>query len=73
MWRDNMQQASFRDVPFIVQEHDGQGGRRVGSHEFAGRDVPFTEDMGRKQRKYTLQALVIVRCLTGSLGSAQWC
>lgn len=58
-WLDSIQSASFRDVPFYVQEHDSTGGRRVASHEFPSRDLPFTEDMGRKQRKYSLNALVI--------------
>lgn len=58
-WQDNMQEASFRDVPFYVQDHDSTSGRRVASHEFPSRELPFTEDMGRKQRKYTLNALVV--------------
>lgn len=58
-WRDQLQPASFRGVRFHVDQHDAQGGRRVASHEYPMRDKPYTEDLGRKQRKYTLQAFVI--------------
>lgn len=58
-WRDDFQSASFRGVPFRVQEHDTQGGRRVASHEFPERDLPYTEDLGRKQRSYSIQGVTL--------------
>ena len=58
-WHDSLQEATFRGVPFQYEDHNLQGGRRVASHEFPLLDTPYTEDMGRKQRKYTLNALVV--------------
>jgi prophage DNA circulation protein len=58
-WREQWQEASFRGVSFKVQDHDASGGRRVASHEYPQRDAPYTEDMGRKQRTYSISALVI--------------
>lgn len=58
-WQDELQQASFRDETFYIERHEAQGGRRVASHEYPARDKPYTEDLGRKQRRYTLQAFVI--------------
>lgn len=58
-WRDRLQQASFRGARFHVMDHDTAGGRRVANHEYPQRDKPYTEDLGRKQRQYTLTALVI--------------
>lgn len=51
--------ASFRGVPFSVNDEDGTFGRRVQTHEFPGRDKPYTEDLGRNTRRYSLQAYVI--------------
>ena len=51
--------ASFRGVPFYVDSHDFSFGRRVAKFEFAKRDVPDSEDMGRKQDGFRLRAYVI--------------
>ncbi|MES2614576.1 MAG: DNA circularization N-terminal domain-containing protein, partial [Bdellovibrionota bacterium] len=45
-WKDNLQQASFREVKFLVKSHSVNLGRRVVSHEFPFGDKPFTEDLG---------------------------
>lgn len=58
-WQTQLQPASFRNTPFKVEQHDASGGRRVASHEYPMRDKPFTQDLGRKQRKYTVQAFVL--------------
>jgi prophage DNA circulation protein len=58
-WRDNYRPASFRGVPFYVDSHDASFGRRTQSHEYPGRDEPYTEDLGRKQREFTIDAYVI--------------
>ena len=58
-WLKDLLPASFRDVPFKVESHEIAGGRRVVSHEYAGRDKPSTEDMGRKARKYTIEAFIL--------------
>lgn len=58
-WTDNMRAASFRGVPFKVESHDLQGGRRTVTHEFPLRDKPFVEDMGRKAKQFSVDAYVI--------------
>lgn len=58
-WRESYQPASFRGVPFYVASHSAAGGRRAVTHEFPGRDVPYTEDLGRQARTWTVEAYVI--------------
>lgn len=58
-WRDNLQPASFRSVPFFYLDTEGEGGRRTVEHEFPFRDTSYTEDLGKKNRTYRLQAFVI--------------
>jgi len=52
-------QASWRGVPFQVAEHSLEGGRRTATHEFPQRDVPYTEDLGRRAKTFTLEAFVL--------------
>ena len=58
-WRFSLQPASFRGVPFKVSEDEATFGRRIATHEFPLRDVPYTEDMGRSARRYSVSAYVI--------------
>ena len=58
-WRDQMQKGSFRGVAFRVLSQDTEGGRRVASHEYPGRDDPWPEDMGRKARTHSLELHII--------------
>jgi prophage DNA circulation protein len=58
-WRDNLHPGSFRGVPFSVSATDGEIGRRTVLHEYPKRDLPYAEDMGRKAREFTLEALVL--------------
>ncbi len=58
-WRDNLQPASFRGVPFEIDTLSGEGGRRLVVHEYPDRDTPFVEDRGRAARRFTQQAFVI--------------
>lgn len=55
----NLRPASFRDVPFGVKEHEIEGGRRTVSHEFPYKPDPYVEDMGLKQKTFTLEAFVV--------------
>lgn len=58
-WRDELQPASFRGVPFHVLTTGGQLGRRTVVHEYPKRDLPYAEDLGRKARDFTLEAIII--------------
>lgn len=51
--------ASFRGVPFRVEVRDSAGGRRIVLHEFAKRDTPYGEDLGRRARAYRISGYVI--------------
>lgn len=50
--------ASWRGVPFEVNGDDAEFGRHVVVHEFPQRDKPYVEDLGRKTRKFKLDAWV---------------
>jgi prophage DNA circulation protein len=58
-WRTRLLDASFRGVPFQVDSAAYQGGRRAQVHEYPGRDVPLVEDLGRRARRFTVEALVL--------------
>ena len=58
-WRDRLRDASFRGVPFSVEDDDASFGRRVQLHEYPNRDKPYTEDLGRAARRLTINAYVI--------------
>lgn len=58
-WRDSYRTASFRGVQFHVESAESSHGRRQAVHEHAQRDVPYTEDLGRKAREFTISGYVI--------------
>lgn len=58
-WRDRLQPASFRGVPFFVDAADLEAGRRVVLHEYPLRDLPSAQDLGRAQRKFGVTAYVL--------------
>lgn len=58
-WRDTLQAGSFRGAPFEVDSHDHQFGRRQETHEYPLRDQPWSEDLGRQARRWTIECLVL--------------
>ncbi|MEP3245100.1 MAG: DNA circularization N-terminal domain-containing protein [Sneathiella sp.] len=58
-WRDQIQKPHFRNVPFELTDFDIDTGRRGQLHEYANRDTPYFEDLGRKGRSFTFEAFVI--------------
>ncbi|WP_080757909.1 DNA circularization protein [Pseudomonas fluorescens] len=46
--------ATFRGVAFFVESADSSHGRRQAVHETARRDTPYTEDLGRKSREFSV-------------------
>jgi len=58
-WKDRLQNASFRGVPFKVEDEDSTGGRRVETHEYPNRDKPYTEDLGKVTFRSSITAYVI--------------
>jgi prophage DNA circulation protein len=53
-WRDTYRAATFRGVAFFVETADSSHGRRQAIHETAQRDTPYTEDLGRKAREFSV-------------------
>lgn len=63
-WRDNLQPASFRGIPFYVESADTAGGRRTQVHEYMdapdGKGVkPFPEDLGAATLTFTIEGYVL--------------
>lgn len=58
-WIDRYRQAEFRNIKFYIPNVEGQGGRRNVVHELPERDTPFVQDLGRKGRRFSIEAYVI--------------
>lgn len=58
-WQDRLRPASFRGVPFYVDEAGYTGGRRIDTKEFPYRDDAASEDLGRAARRFQLRGYVI--------------
>lgn len=58
-WRDRLQPASYGGARFKVEVDTQGGGRRNATHEFPHRDEPWTEDMGRRARRWTVSGYLI--------------
>lgn len=58
-WRDDYRPGAFRGVPFHLKNSTRTGGRRTVLDEYPLRDMPSTQDMGRKARQFTLAMTVI--------------
>ena len=58
-WRERLQKASFRGVPFYVEASETGVGRRVVLHEFPLREKPYAEDMGKKAQSFRVTAFVL--------------
>ena len=57
-WRTGIQ-AAFRGATFHIEVGGQAGGRRNVTHEFPERDVPFTEDMGRRARRWAITGYIV--------------
>lgn len=58
-WREELQAASFRGVPFEVDTDEATFGRRIQLHEYPQKDIPNPEDLGRKARNKSVVGFVI--------------
>jgi prophage DNA circulation protein len=58
-WRDKLQDASFRGIPFKVSNSDFGTGRRNIIHQYPNRNVPFIEDLGQDTDEFTITGYVI--------------
>jgi prophage DNA circulation protein len=51
--------ASFRGVPFFVEDSSRSGGRRKASKEFIDQDIPRVTDLGKKGNDFRLEGYVL--------------
>lgn len=51
--------ASFRGVPFFVEEENRSGGRRLVVHEFPFRTEPVIEDVGGAAKRYRIDGYFV--------------
>lgn len=58
-WRDTLIPASLNGVDFLYRKVSNTFGRRQKVHEFAGGEIPFVDDMGKKADRYHIEAFII--------------
>lgn len=59
-WRDRSSRATFRGVPFFVDNGEHNGGRQVVVHEFPfSNAAPFSEDLGKKGNSFQVTGYVL--------------
>lgn len=58
-WREQLQPASFRGVAFNMVGGDAGFGRRAYKVEYPWREDGFVDDMGRRLREYSVEAVFI--------------
>lgn len=56
IWKENLRTPSFRGVRFFLWNSEREGGRNTVTHEFLGRDVPYTEDVSRTPNTFSIEA-----------------
>lgn len=59
IWALNLQPASFNGVVFHVETSTRAGGRRNAVHQFPKKDIPYTEDMGRRARGFVVVGYIV--------------
>lgn len=59
VWQLSLLPASWRGVPFGVRATGWHTGRRTVTHQYAFRDQPYTEDLGREARALSFSGFVV--------------
>jgi prophage DNA circulation protein len=59
IWRRRLQLASYKSMPFYVDQQGRSSGRRVVTFEYPKRDIPYAEDMGRSAIRYQMTGYLI--------------
>ena len=54
----SLRPASFRNLPFVMQDSDSGFGRKTIRHDYPGRDDPYYEDLGAAPQEFSLQAII---------------
>jgi prophage DNA circulation protein len=60
IWRDELLPATFRGQQFHCESNSMDGGRHIVTHEFPKRDLPYSEDMGRRPKEFSIRGYFIV-------------
>lgn len=58
-WRDRLVQASYKNVSFKVLSSEYEGGRRTSIHNFANREKPYLQDLGKAEDTFTIEAYIV--------------
>lgn len=58
-WRDNLLPASYKGAKFYVQTDDYKVGRRNAVHEYANRESPYVQDLGKMAEEFTINGYII--------------
>ena len=58
---EDLQPASYRGVPFYVSAATTAGGRKTATKSFVNSDLQVVEDLGKKQREFTVSGIVAAR------------
>ena len=69
-FRDALLPAAFRGAGFFCEVGSKDNGRRIVVHEFPKRDTPYSEDMGRKAKTFSVRAYCITYPGGGGGGGA---
>jgi prophage DNA circulation protein len=59
-WRDSLLPAHFDGRMFHVDNSSCESGRRIVVHEFPKKEVPYSEDMGRRAVTFSVRGYCIV-------------
>lgn len=59
LFSTKLRKASYDGVSFEVSSSDVNFGRRTVTHEYPQRDTPYTEDLGRLKRTFTITGFIL--------------
>jgi prophage DNA circulation protein len=63
-FRDSWIPASYKGALFFAEATSRDNGRRIITHEFPKKDLPYSEDMGRRAKVFTIRAYCITYPIT---------
>jgi len=58
-WRSKFLPANFDGALFHVEAGSRESGRRIVTHEFPKKDLPYSEDMGRRAIEFSVRGYLI--------------
>ena len=58
-WQDKLQIASINGIEFFTNTKESEHGRRISLHTYPNKNIPYTEDFGRKTRVYSIRGYFV--------------